>query len=57
AQFRARYPEVPFHIYPGAVHGFDNEKRGSRHHAEAARIARARALDFLDRHMAGPNRS
>lgn len=57
ARFRARYPEVPFHIYPGAVHGFDNKKRGSRHHAEAARIARARALGFLDRHMEGRNQS
>jgi carboxymethylenebutenolidase len=54
ARFSAHYPDVPFHIYPGAVHGFDNEKRGSRHHPEATRIARARALEFLDRHLAGP---
>lgn len=54
ARFRARYPDVPFHIYPGAVHGFDNEKRGPRHHPEATRIARARTLDFLNQHLAGP---
>lgn len=53
ARFRACYPDVPFHIYPGAVHGFDNEKRAERHHPEATRIARARALDFLDQHLAG----
>ncbi len=53
ALFSARYPEIPFHIYPGAVHGFDNEKRGPRHHPEATRAARARALDFLDAHILG----
>jgi carboxymethylenebutenolidase len=53
AQFQVRYPDVPFHIYPEAVHGFDNEKRGARHHPEATRIARVRALDFLDRHIVG----
>jgi len=53
AEFRARYPEVPFHIYDGAVHGFDNEKRADRHHPEATRIASARALNFLDSHLVG----
>ncbi|MCH8918443.1 MAG: dienelactone hydrolase family protein [Alphaproteobacteria bacterium] len=53
AQFQARYPDVPFHVYPGAVHGFDNETRGARHHPEATKIARARTLVFLDGHMAG----
>ncbi|HSR55014.1 MAG TPA: dienelactone hydrolase family protein [Alphaproteobacteria bacterium] len=52
AEFKARYPEVPFHIYPGAKHGFDNEKRTERHHPEATREARARALEFLDHHLA-----
>ncbi len=52
AQFQARYPEVPFHIYPGAVHGFDNEKRNERHHPEATRLARVRALEFLDSQIA-----
>lgn len=53
AKFRGRYPEVPFHIYPGARHGFDNEKRGERHHPKATRLARARTLEFLDSHLAG----
>jgi carboxymethylenebutenolidase len=51
ARFRARHPEVPFHIYPGAVHGFDNPGRGDRHHPEATRQARARALAFLARYL------
>jgi carboxymethylenebutenolidase len=51
ALFRARYPDVPFHIYPGAVHGFDNPGRGDRHHPEATRQARARTLAFLARHL------
>ena len=54
ATFRARHPDIPFHIYPGAVHGFDNEKRGPRHHAQATRDARQRALAFLDQHVATP---
>lgn len=57
AQFQARYPDVPFHVYPGAVHGFDNETRGARHHPEATGIARARTLDFLDGHVAGRNQA
>ena len=51
AAFRDRHPDIPFHIYPGALHGFDNEKRGARHHPQATRIARQRALAFLDRHV------
>lgn len=51
AHFRERHPEVPFHIYPGAVHGFDNPGRGARHHPEAARQARAKALAFLARNL------
>jgi carboxymethylenebutenolidase len=54
AAFRARHPDIPFHIYPGAVHGFDNEKRGARHHPEATRIGRERALAFLDKHVTVP---
>ena len=49
--FRARHPDIPFHIYPGAVHGFDNEERVARHHAQATRDARQRALAFLDQHI------
>lgn len=49
ARFRARHPEIPFYVYPGAVHGFDNPGRGARHHPGAAREARARTLAFLAR--------
>jgi carboxymethylenebutenolidase len=51
AIFRARHPKIPFHIYPGAVHGFDNEKRGPRHHPDATKAARKIALAFLDDHI------
>jgi len=51
AAFRARRPEVPWHIYPGAPHGFDNPTRPARYHAEAAALARTRTLDFLVREI------
>jgi carboxymethylenebutenolidase len=51
AAFRARRPEVPWHIYPGAKHGFDNPLRPARHHAKAAALARRRTLDFLAREI------
>lgn len=49
AAFRARRPEVPWHIYPGAPHGFDNHTRPARYDAGAAGLARRRTLDFLAR--------
>lgn len=52
AEFRRRHPEVPFHIYRGARHGFDNAARKSRHHPEATRLARQRALEFLEGYLA-----
>lgn len=51
AAFRARHPDLVFHVYPGALHGFDNAARAPRHHPEAARQARARSLAFLARHL------
>ncbi|MPY70991.1 MAG: dienelactone hydrolase family protein [Alphaproteobacteria bacterium] len=51
AAFRARRPEVPWHIYPGVPHGFDNHTRPARHDAAASRLARRRTLDFLARHL------
>jgi len=51
AVFSALRPEVPFCIYPGALHGFDNHLRPARHHAEAAREARERTLEFLHQHI------
>jgi carboxymethylenebutenolidase len=38
------------HFYPGAGHGFNCEQRGS-YHPEAARLARARTLEFLGKHI------
>ncbi len=52
ARFRARHPEVPFHVHTGALHGFDNPGRAARHHPEAARTARERTLAFLGRELA-----
>ncbi len=51
ARFRTRHPDVPFHIYEGARHGFDNPGRGPRHHPEAMRAARAKTLAFLSRNL------
>lgn len=47
AEFSAVHPEVAFYSYPGAAHGFDNETRAARYHAEAHRLARERSLKFL----------
>lgn len=51
AQFRAAQPAVEFHIYPGAQHGFDNERRSERYHPAAHALARERTLAFLARHV------
>ena len=51
AQFRAAQPAVPFHIYEGAPHGFDNPKRTERYHPAAHRLARERTLEFLATHI------
>ncbi len=47
AEFNAVHPEVPFYSYAGAAHGFDNETRAARYHAEGHRLARERTLAFL----------
>ena len=46
---RAAQPQQTFHIYP-AGHGFNCDQRGS-YHAESARRARERTLEFLRRHL------
>jgi carboxymethylenebutenolidase len=51
AQFRAAQPAVPFHIYQGAQHGFDNAKRVERYDAAAHALARERTLEFLGQHI------
>ena len=51
AAFKAKRPEVPWHIYPGVVHGFDNFIRPARYDEAASRLARERTLAFLRRHI------
>jgi carboxymethylenebutenolidase len=51
AAFRARHPEVTFHIHADAPHGFDNPSRPARHQPEACRIARGQTLAFLEQHI------
>ncbi len=40
------HPDCAFFTYPGAGHGFNCDLRGS-YHAESAKLARERSLDFL----------
>ena len=51
AQFRAAQPSVPFYIYDGAQHGFDNASRAERYDPAAHKRARERTLAFLSRHI------
>ncbi len=46
---RAAHPAQTFHLYP-AGHGFNCDQRGS-YHAESARLARTRTLEFLRKHV------
>lgn len=46
---QAARPELTFHIYP-AGHGFNCDQRGS-YHAESAKLARSRTLEFLRKHL------
>jgi len=43
------HPTVPAHVYP-AGHGFNCDERGS-YHAESAKLARQRTLDFFRQHL------
>jgi len=51
ALFRAAQPDIPFYIYEGAQHGFDNAKRTERYDAAAHKLALERTLEFLGRHV------
>jgi carboxymethylenebutenolidase len=44
------HPEITAHFYPGAGHGFNCDQRGS-YHAESAKLARTRSLEFLRRYI------
>ena len=44
------HPEIIAHFYPGAGHGFNCDQRGS-YHAESAKLARQRTLEFFRKHL------
>ncbi|MGC2621479.1 MAG: dienelactone hydrolase family protein [Acidobacteriaceae bacterium] len=46
----AAHPEVQIYWYAGAGHGFSCNDRAS-YHAEAAKLARERSLEFLKKHL------
>ena len=50
-KIRAAHPDIPIHTYP-AGHGFNCDLRDS-YHAESARLARERTLEFFAAHLAG----
>jgi len=47
---KAAHPEVEIHWYEGAEHAFNCDRRPS-YNAEAAALARTRALGFLKKHL------
>jgi len=47
---RAAHPDVPVHVYAGAGHGFNCDRRGS-YHAEHAAVAWERTLKFFAEHV------
>jgi carboxymethylenebutenolidase len=48
---REAHPEVTIYVYEGAEHGFNCDARGS-YNADAAKLARARSLEFLKANIA-----
>jgi carboxymethylenebutenolidase len=44
------HPEIIAHFYPGAGHGFNCDQRGS-YHAESAKLARQRTLEFFRKQL------
>jgi carboxymethylenebutenolidase len=48
-KFLGEHKEVTSFIYP-AGHGFNCDQRGS-YHAESAKLARSRSLDFLKKNI------
>lgn len=49
-KIEAAHPKCLSHVYKGAGHGFNCDHRGS-YHAESAKIARGRTLEFLRKHL------
>jgi carboxymethylenebutenolidase len=42
-----------YKIYPGAQHGFQTDTNPERYHADAAKEAWTRTLDFFKKHLQG----
>lgn len=55
AQLRLARHEVEFHRYPGTSHWFAETDRTVAHSPEAAALAWDRTVDFLHRHLDGPD--
>ena len=49
-QIRARHPDMELHVYPGAVHAFENVEQAS-YKKDAAELAWQRSIAFMDRHV------
>jgi len=47
----AAHPQVEIHWYEGAGHAFNRDVHFASYHAEAAALARSRALTFLKKHL------
>jgi carboxymethylenebutenolidase len=50
-EVRKACPQVAIHVYDGAGHGFNCDRR-AQHHAEAASLALDRTLEFFSKHLA-----
>jgi carboxymethylenebutenolidase len=46
----AAHPQAISHFYKEAGHGFNCDQRGS-YHADSARLARERTVEFLRKHI------
>lgn len=46
----AAHPGCTSHVYQGAGHGFNCDHRGS-YHADSAKLARSRTIEFLRKHI------
>ena len=49
-EFQKSHPSLPVHIYDGAEHGFNCDRRASFHEA-ASKLARERTLEFLGQNV------
>ncbi len=49
-QVREAHPDIPIHVYEGAGHGFNCDRRGS-YHPDAAKQARERTMAFFAEHL------